>query len=251
MAHKHSVYDTDKHFAIDPITRDIRNEAKNKVKLMQLDHNSERFTFDIPRKVEDHDMSLCDRVEIHFINTGSSGSHHDKYIVDDVQVSPDDKDVVIFSWLISQNATRYAGKLDFMIRFICNDENGEAEYIWNTAIHSGISIANGMDNGEVIVEQYHDVLERWKQDVLSDIKTSEIYDGDGDIPEGYKLQLIGNKEHTGSFVDLNGIIGSPVVGSVGENNTITLSGNLSSGTYSIRFMLADGSAVEIGTVEVI
>lgn len=34
MAHKHSIYDTDPHFKIDPATRAIQNES-GKVKLMQ------------------------------------------------------------------------------------------------------------------------------------------------------------------------------------------------------------------------
>lgn len=248
MAHKHSVYDTDKHFSIDPITREIINETPSKVRLMQFDHNSERFTFELPRLVEGHDMSLCDSVNIHFINTGSSGSNHDIYLVEDLQISPDSEDVVIFSWLISQNATRHAGKLDFLIRFVC-DDNGAAEYIWNTAIHSSISVSTGMDNGEVIVEQYPDILEQWRQDVLSNIKPSEIYDGNGDMPEGYKIQLIGNDTHSGSFVDLNGIISSPIVGSV-EGNVVNLSGNLAKGTYEVKYVFADGTVANIGTVEV-
>ena len=48
MAHIHSVYDNDTHFKIDPATRQISNES-GKVVLMQNDHNSERFTFEIPR----------------------------------------------------------------------------------------------------------------------------------------------------------------------------------------------------------
>lgn len=66
MAHKHSVYDTDPHFAIDPITRAITNQSTTKTQLMQYDHNSERFTFEIPRLVDGHDMKLCDKIEIHY-----------------------------------------------------------------------------------------------------------------------------------------------------------------------------------------
>jgi hypothetical protein len=45
MAHGHNVQDTDSRFIINPITRAIRNESSKKVSMIQLDHNSERFTF--------------------------------------------------------------------------------------------------------------------------------------------------------------------------------------------------------------
>ena len=50
MAHTHDVIDYDKHFVIDPVTRQIDNKS-GKIVLMQNDHNSERFTFEIPRYV--------------------------------------------------------------------------------------------------------------------------------------------------------------------------------------------------------
>ena len=53
MAHQHGVYDTDKHFVIDSNTRKIENQSKSKITLIQNDHDSERFTFEIPRYVEE------------------------------------------------------------------------------------------------------------------------------------------------------------------------------------------------------
>lgn len=65
-----------------------------------------------------------------------------------------------------------------------------------------------------------------------------------------KIQLFGNETHNGSFVDLNGIISAPIVGSI-DGNVVTLSGDLAKGTYEVKYMLADGTAVNIGTVEVV
>lgn len=48
MAHKHSMYDPDTHFKIDPVTRAIVNISDKNV-LMQRDHNSEIFTFELER----------------------------------------------------------------------------------------------------------------------------------------------------------------------------------------------------------
>ena len=168
MAHQHNVYDTDKHFKIDPITREIINQTPEKIQLVQGDHNSERFTFEIA-KVDGHAMSQCNKVEVHFLNVAAdkTGQHADVYVVDDMQESPDSSGVVIFSWLISGNATQYAGTLSFIVRFSCL--TGETvDYVWNSGIYKGISIAEGMNNGEAVVSEYTDVLEGWKREILSD-----------------------------------------------------------------------------------
>lgn len=163
MAHLHSVYDTDSHFSIDKITRAIKNESSKKVTVMQFDHNSERFTFDLPRYIEGHDMSVCNLSEVHYQN----GSTKDVYVIDDLQISPADNDVVICSWLISRNATQNAAALDFRLTFSCVSEEGKNEYEWNTGIHKGISVQGGIRNSEIIVEEYADVLEQWRKELFS------------------------------------------------------------------------------------
>lgn len=146
MAVRHGVTDTDNHFIIDPVTRAILNKS-GKLVLIQYDHNSERFTFECPRYIDNHDMSLCNKVEIHFINTGASSSRSaGVYDIEDLHISPDDDNTVICSWLVSQNSTRYVGKLNFAIRFACV-ANGTTEYAWNTAIYSDIAISKSIFNG--------------------------------------------------------------------------------------------------------
>lgn len=170
MAHLHEVYDTDKHFSIDPITRAIKNNSASKTKVMQYDHNSERFAFIMPKTVEAHDMSLCNKVRVEFINIDSKDNtklNADAYEVDDLQTitTEDDGDQIVFSWLISQNATKLSGSLNFLIRFMCIADDGTLEYAWHTDIFTGISVSSGMYNGEIIVEQYSDVLEAWKKEL--------------------------------------------------------------------------------------
>lgn len=175
MGHKHSVYDSDTHFSINPITRVIKNESSRKTTLIQGDHNSERFTFEIQRLVEGHDMAACDRVEIHYINVDATGSNQsaDVYEVDDLQVSPDDSNVVICSWLISKNATMYAGSLNFTVRFVCLSD-GVVSYAWHSAIHSDIYVSSGILNDtEAIITPYVDVLAQWKADLFGVGDTQE------------------------------------------------------------------------------
>lgn len=167
MSHLHSNYDTDSHFRIDPITRAITNQSSTKKNLIQYDHNSERFTFELPRHIEGHDMSLCDKVEVHYINIASNKVEKsaDVYPVDDVQISSDDENVVIFSWLISGNATKYNGILSFLISFKCL--TGDAvDYAWHTGICSEVSVGEGINNGEAVITKYSDVLEEWKKDIF-------------------------------------------------------------------------------------
>lgn len=169
MAHLHSVYDSDSHFSINPVTRAIRNDSSKKSAVIQHDHNSERFTFEIPRYVEGHDMSVCDNVEVHYINIDSVTKEQSSgiYMIDDLQISPDDSEVVIFSWLISKNATVYAGSLNFLVCFKCLFDGMKVSYAWNTAIFTGISVSGGIQNdAEEIIEPYVDVLAQWKAELF-------------------------------------------------------------------------------------
>lgn len=159
MSHLHSVYDTDKHFVIDPITRNISTES-NKLVLTRYDHNSERFTFEIPRYIEGHDMFECNQIEIHADNIGKTNSecNSDVYTVDDKQLSPDDENIVIFSWLISRAFTQIVGKLSFSIDFACIAEDGVEEYSWGTNNFDKVSINNRIHNTQKVIEEHSDFV---------------------------------------------------------------------------------------------
>lgn len=168
MALKHPVYDSDTHFTIDPASRAMNNEASQKTSLIQGDHNSERFTFELPRVIEGHDMSQCDKVEVHYINIEAADKKQqsrDVYEVDDMQVSPDNDEAVVCSWLISQNATKYIGSLNFLLRFSCHNDDGTLAYAWNSAVYRGISVSDGIYNGEAVVEEFSDILQQWRNEL--------------------------------------------------------------------------------------
>lgn len=154
MAHVHSVVDTDAHYTIDTIKRVIRNKSQKKVALMQYDHNSERVTFELDhRYLEGHDMSTCNVVEVHYNNGGNGGV----YIVDDLAVSTEDADKVIFSWLISRNATQKVAPLAFRITFKCVSDD-ETDYVWSTAVNKSITVSAGINNSGAVVAEYPDVI---------------------------------------------------------------------------------------------
>lgn len=153
MAHKHNVYDTSLHFIIDGNTRLVKNSTEAKVTLVQYDHNSERITFELPRYIDGHDMSLCTDAQVHYINIERKTNRESTgvYKCDDLQIAPDDENVVICSWLISKNATMFVGSLFFVIKFICSEDR-EITYCWNTARHTGLSVTDGIYNGEDVDE---------------------------------------------------------------------------------------------------
>ena len=151
MNHSHVLYDSDPHFKIDPISRKITNESSTKTTIIQHDHNSERFTFEVPRYVEGHDLSLCNIVEVHYLNIegNSKTVRNGVYSVDDLHVKEDDENTVACSWLISDNATQFVGQLQFLLRFACAQEDtGTIDYVWNTGIYNSISISLGIYNND-------------------------------------------------------------------------------------------------------
>lgn len=170
MAHAHKVYDSDTHFIIDTVTREILNETSGKTILIQNDHNAERFTFRIPKLVEGHDMSKCNRIEIHYINVDSvtrEKKSANVYESNDVQTYTENgEEFITFSWLISENATKYVGNLSFCVVFKCTTSEGDVDYRWHSAINSKISIASSINNIEEATEGYSDIIAQWKAELF-------------------------------------------------------------------------------------
>lgn len=167
MSHLHGVFDSDTRFTINPVTRQIKNESSRKTTLIQFDHNSERFTFEVPRYIEGHDMSLCNKVEVHYLNADAKTKEESRgvYTSDDLQISADDSEKVICSWLISGGATRLIGKLSFVVRFCCV-EGTKVTYAWNTAVAS-VDVSTGINASDTVVADYSDVLEKWKAELFN------------------------------------------------------------------------------------
>ena len=134
--------------------------------MIQGDHNSEVFSFTCPRYIEFHDMSLCNKVEVHFFNyeTQTKQVNSGRYEVEDLQVG-EDENTVVFSWKISGNGTQLQGHLEFLIRFKCT-ENDVLNYAWNTAFFTDVNIGKGSNADEAFETEYVDIIEQWKASVL-------------------------------------------------------------------------------------
>ena len=180
MAHTHPVVDDDLHFIIDPDSRDITHPGEKLPTIIQFDHNSERFTFEIPSEIDGHDMMQCNSIEIHFDNINKAKPeeiNHGMNLVTDLAPMPDDNTKLVFSWLIDQSATYLAGPLDFAIRFACthSEEDVDVEgnpivvskldYSWNTHTFTGIMVSDGKDNNLTLHDTHFSAVSTWTETI--------------------------------------------------------------------------------------
>lgn len=166
MEHKHSVYDSDMRFEIDPATRVVKLASKKKA-IVQFDHNSERVTFELPRYIEGHDMSLCTNAEVHFLNVDvrTKDQKPGYYESRDLKIDPDNEEKVICTWLISSNATQLEGLLNFIVRYSCV-ELGVITYSLNTLYNSELTVGKGFNASDLVLTEYVDIIEQWKDSVM-------------------------------------------------------------------------------------
>ena len=156
------IVDADEHFTINTVTRAISSASNKKLMIMQYDDKSERYSFDIDKIIDGHDLTKCNRVQVHFNNIGSNRQHQEgTYPVDDVQVNPSDDSKLTFTWLIGNEATQYSGILSFLVTFECVDGD-KILYRWSSSIFSNIQIGVGMDFNNSVFEIYSDELLKWQ-----------------------------------------------------------------------------------------
>lgn len=173
MSHNDKIKDCDAFFEVDPITRQIKNMTPAKIVLMQGDHNSEKFTFTLPRYIEGHDMAESAKAKLHYVNPTKPDSGG-MYEMTDLQIDESDAERVKCSWLISANVTKEPGAISFLIEFECFDGE-ELVYSWHTAPFKGISIGETFGFEEEIATKYADVLEQWKNELEAKIDANRTH----------------------------------------------------------------------------
>lgn len=169
--HVHEVADSGPYFIIDPVTRAITNPTGRPLTLMQRDHNSTVYTFQLPRYIDGHDMLLCNRVKCHFnnIENGEDESlieHPDVIELTDLRVNPDDKETAICSWVVTRQATWYAGALGFFLQYLCVDNAGNETYEWHTDKFTDILVKKTEHSDEAAVLEYTAVFEQWRERIF-------------------------------------------------------------------------------------
>lgn len=167
LTHNDILVNTDALCEIDVHSRKIINKTK-KVDFLQFDHNSERVGFTMERYVDGHDMSMCDRVAVKYLNVRND----DMYIVDDLKVS-DDGEHITFTWLVSGNVTQEVGSLIFLVNFRCWNDGGVITYNWSTQPCSTYSILRGVESMDSNPQEHYDFWAKYKglvDEVVEDAK---------------------------------------------------------------------------------
>ena len=207
------ITDGDPHFVIDTVSRKIINNS-GKDTLVQYDHNSERLTFELPRYIEGHDMSNCNKVAISYLDGTAVGL----YEVDDLAVKEADTEKVAFTWLISSNVTQIVGKIAFAIEFECVQEGGEITYKWHTGVNEDMRVISTITNDATVAQENVDVLEKWKQELFSrkiPTKTSELENDSGFLATDGEISF-GRKD--GTFAGIQSVALGLDVEAFGDNS---------------------------------
>lgn len=171
VVHEHDVVDTDVRFTIDPFSRTISSSNGQKTILIQGDHKSERFTFEIPRYIEGHDMLLCDVVRIPYINSEVDGRtpryNVDVHTVGDLQIDPTNDKQLIFSWKVSDSGTMYEGTLVFSVVFLCL-KGKRVTYRFGTDTYENMFVRKTPEIESTFELRHLDIIEQWKEKVRTE-----------------------------------------------------------------------------------
>lgn len=158
-----NVYDTDARFVIDPVSGDIENKSL-KTTIARYSHNSEVFTFEIPRNIG-HDPVECNLIEIHYLNINARNKTETSegiYKVNDICECSEDSNKAVFTWKIDGSATAFAGTLSFSIHFKCIDSEGKCLYRFPIKTYSKITVTDAIDNSGVVMEDNQDIIAEWE-----------------------------------------------------------------------------------------
>ena len=164
MAHEHEVIDATTDFILDD---NLNITAVEVTALKRGDHKSHLNKFTMPRYFEGHDMSLCNKVEVHYNNIKTDKSTRETTTnssfdeVKNFRVLEEGENKIAFEWLVQGDATDLDGTLNFCILFACMD--GDIyEYKKFSGTYVGLSVDDSIYNTEEVERLYADVLAAWK-----------------------------------------------------------------------------------------
>lgn len=168
MSHTHEMFDTDQYFSIDAESKEITFQGDAIPTLVQGDHDSEIYTFELPRFIDGHDMLNCDIAQVHFVNMNAANNAErsmDIYNIRDLQIDEENPSFLLFSWLVSGKATAYVGPLTFALRFACTT-NTKIDYDWYTRPYTKLGVSSTQNNNDTFAEYYSDIIKQWYYDLV-------------------------------------------------------------------------------------
>ena len=121
---------------------------------VQYDHNIETVMFDCPRYWDGRDLSAM-RVYVNYMRSdGGVGM----YLAEDVTIDETDENIMHFSWILSGNATKSKGSLSFLVCAKAVDGDGNEVNHWNSELNREMTISEGLEVQETIINQYPDII---------------------------------------------------------------------------------------------
>ena len=121
---------------------------------VQYDHNIETVTFDCPRYWDNNDLS---KMYI-YINYLRIDKVKGRYLAKNVRVSDTDENIIHFDWTIGNEVTTANGKLTFLVCALQTNSEGIEELHWNTEINTEMTISDGLECDDYIMEEYPDII---------------------------------------------------------------------------------------------
>lgn len=136
---------------------------------VQFDHRIETVTFDCPRYWDGADMSKM-KIYVHYTREdGLAGI----YLCKNVVVDREFPDIMHFDWTLTRNATGAPGRLTFLVAIKRVDNNGYETQYWNTSLNKEMYVDLGMDNNEIVRDQYPDVFTHMLQRMDETVEETE------------------------------------------------------------------------------
>ena len=138
---------------------------------VQYDHNMETVTFVCPRYWDHHDMSTMNVYINYLLPNSVLGS----YRADNVRISESNSELMLFDWTVSRNLTGTAGNISICVCVKRTDDDGYETNHWNTEINKELTVSEGLESTESVVEKYPDIINQ----ILTDLNAvNDILEGD-------------------------------------------------------------------------
>lgn len=146
--------------------RSVKVPDSVKVIAVQYDHNVNVVTFDCPRYSDEIDLS---GMQV-YINYMLPNKEIGCSLAQNVTVDENDNTIMHFEWVITRNVTIVSGPLSCLVCIKQTDSEGKELYHWNSELFQKLVVSNGMECGEVIVDENPDII----ASILAKIKLIEL-----------------------------------------------------------------------------
>ncbi len=160
-------------FKLNPGTRALITDTVGKC-LVAGDRDSERFRFLFPRYIGGEDLLTADRVEIHYSNISTDEIYASNDVYECTDLMPVGEDEISFTWLLSANAAKYPGTLQFLCKLKRLDGENNVVYTYQSDIYGRIAVRESKSNSATVAEQLPDVLATWRAEIMAEMEGADI-----------------------------------------------------------------------------